>query len=108
MSSKGAFIWVEPGVRFNVKGILISQPPTGGTSGSSVTNGGPAFAVPIRTNQHAIKTSPKMILTECNEPNGGGPNLQSRLNAQSPSERWDGDCALSQTVPISSIGVLGR
>src|ERR1700757_3985300 len=51
MSSTGALIWVDPGVRFNVNGRLISQPPTGGTSGSSVTKGGPAWAVPFRTNQ---------------------------------------------------------
>jgi hypothetical protein len=26
---------------------------------------------------------------------------QPRLNAQSPSERWDGDCALSSAEPVT-------
>src|ERR1700739_1171181 len=62
MSSRGAFIWVDPEVRFNVNGILISQPPTGGTSGSSVTNGGPASAVPSRTNQPTASAHPIFLI----------------------------------------------
>ena len=61
MSSKGAFTWVNPGVRVSVNGILISQPPIGGTSGSSVTNGGPASVFPISASQQALSASPILI-----------------------------------------------
>jgi len=37
-----------------MNGTLISHPPAGGGSGSSVTNGGPACAALASTNQHAL------------------------------------------------------
>src|SRR5712691_7409636 len=42
---------VLPGVRSRMNGTLISHPPGGGGSGSSVTNGGPARVEPVATKQ---------------------------------------------------------
>src|SRR5262249_42546318 len=50
-SNRGASISVWPGVRSRMNGTLISHPPGGGGSGSSVTNGGPARVKSSASNQ---------------------------------------------------------
>src|ERR1700745_105660 len=107
MSSTGAFIWVDPGVRFNVNGILISQPPTGGTSGSSVTKGGPASAVPIRINQPTASALPIFLI----RPPMKEQESHAKAQRLRPSHVLNRDCAKQRCdaflVPCSALGDSG-
>jgi hypothetical protein len=53
---------VSPGVRSMMNGTLISHPPGGGGSGSSVTNGGPAWIEAIVVRKPMTKKQCVLII----------------------------------------------